>query len=351
MPVHENGVLGLLANGDVVEIDVEKCVVQAQYRSRQQIRIRDPGHYVGVDAARGWAYVLIDDPHGQFIVSLSLAGNRDVVWHQLPHDGYEYSSLAVGARSGDVYVFGNDSSGLAITAFEGAPAKTVLTRWEVPLEPRRDWRVMEGETDAKEQTIYVSYHGSRSTGIDWLRINHHALTKCSRMQRSGTACLPTHGAFSILDGVLLAATGITQIALADTTAGVLRYFDTALHGNHLMEFAVSDSGHRLYAAGSCLYSGGLSVLTLDSVQGQRVSWTTSPGHVATVSRDSANSICGDRIALLPDRELLVLGGHSRALNTLGVLVPGGQISTIDLRTFRGRQCVNTSADVVDIMKL
>ena len=48
----------------------------------------------------------------------------------------------------------------------------------------------------------------------------------------------------------------------DSYGAIRTGFDTGLEGNHLMEFVVDPMAERLYAVGSCGYSGGFSAVSV-----------------------------------------------------------------------------------------
>ena len=200
----------------------------------------------------------------------------------LPGEGGTYRSLAVGPQSGRLYLFGNRpdpatppaTPSPATSIVAGATVEGVIvTRldpttgaveatWLARTAEGRDWLVYQGAVAPDERTLYVSYHGVATTGIDRFDLVAGGLRRCPPPPQSGLGCIAGHGGFAFFGDGLLTATGDSVILATDHTGAVIGAIDTRLTGNHLMEFAVDPSADRLYAVGSCGYAGGFSAVSL-----------------------------------------------------------------------------------------
>lgn len=104
-----------------------------------------------------------------------------------------------------------------------------------------------------------------------------------------------HGAVEARGTRLLATAGDPPYILDLRANGrLVRRFDSQLEGNHLMEFALDQRQSRLFAIGSCGYSGGLSRLDLSSAT------ITLFGYPAPREVDvdgNRQGICGERVSV------------------------------------------------------
>jgi len=234
-----------------------------------------------------------------------------------------YPALAVGSRTGALFAF--RSLGAAVVVVDPRTSEQ-----RMPLTVLSGREVYSGAVSADERRIYVSYHGN-ATGIDWFDL-------IGGEWRHG-GYLPSHGGFALIDGSLLAASGDPDISEVDGTGRTLRTFNTALFGNHLMEFAVDSQRRVIYATGPCDYAGGFSATP----------WPPS-GSAATRVMVAAGdyAVCGARISVEPN-------GRWVAIASRGDAVPRasrpGNVLIVDTQTGVVVQRLATSSDVVDVLAI
>ena len=101
----------------------------------------------------------------------------------------------------------------------------------------------------------------------------------------------------------------------------------------LMEFGIAAGIGRLYAVGSCGYTGGLAAVDLATHRTQVLAPSRTPG-----------VICGERIAAIGDGSLLVVAETAIPVPTL---VPGALVVlSSDGKTLR---TIKTSAEPIDLL--
>jgi len=108
----------------------------------------------------GRDHIGILDPTSLHIKPLEPIGVQDVA----------YRALALGPRTGDIYLFGNRIIGPDRGPRQGPPSDAVVTvldstnltvihNWTVRPSAGLDWYVYSGSIDDQEHHLYVSYHG------------------------------------------------------------------------------------------------------------------------------------------------------------------------------------------------
>jgi hypothetical protein len=238
---------------------------------------------------------------------------------QLPLDSYP--ALAVGSRTGRLFAFRSAGATVVVVDAKTGEQRTLLAFLS-------GQEVYSGAVSADERRIYVSYHGN-ATGIDWFDLT-------GEEWRPG-GHLMSHGGFALVGETLLAASGDPSIAEVDATGRTLRTFDTALYGNHLMEFAVDSQRRIIYAAGPCDYAGGFSATP----------WPRSgaaPTRVLVPARDY--SVCGARISLEPNGQWVAIASRDDVVPRAS---RAGSVLIVDTRTGIVVQRLATSSDVVDVL--
>jgi len=277
------------------------------------------------------------DPRGAdhlAVVDTASAGVR--ARYALP-PGVAFSALAVGPVSGRLYLFGAPTHARgAFVAVVDPRTGRVLARWAVHRGDSGDWFVYQGTVAPDERALYLSYHGSDTTGIDRLVLTAGGLRPCSSANPPHVGCIWTHGGFALSGLGLLATTGEGPIEEIDGAGRVARRFDPRLPGNHLMGLALDARAGRLYVVGPCGYSGGMSVITMATARTRVLVPPPLPGQ--------APAFCGERFALGP-RDLLVVGKTEATLPQLGI---PGALLLVDARTGAVRRTVTTPAEPVDI---
>lgn len=276
--------------------------------------------FVLVGEADGHTLIAVVDTAG-LTVSASLDLDRDL----------RYRGIAVGRRTGRIYLFANQSGDAVVQLLD--PMTQGVTTWLARQSDGRNWLVYQGGVTADESALFLSYHGPDTTGIDRFEIGAGGLTRCRIPAFVDSGCFRAHGSFALFGGELFAATGGPLVMALDAATGARRRdYDLGLEGNHLMEFTITRAA-ALYAVGSCGYNRGLAVAELAS----------SVFHVL-VPPGQSSPVCGERIVALDDSSLLVVAktavpAPALIPGALVVLSPRGEI----VRTIR------TSAEPVDLL--
>lgn len=223
--------------------------------------ISSAGHYLALANDHQQVYVLASHQPQSLdqVVAVNALSTQVEGTYALP-DGV-YRSIAVGIQTGHLFVFGNRGGSTIITVVDPASGATLVT-WTARPQDGHTWTVYQGAVSADEQRVYVSYHGPDTTGIDWFDVTGNGLIRCVSQEPANFGCIASHGGFTLFPDRLLAATGGPVILNMDRTGQVQEAFDTGLEGNHLMEFVADPMTERLYAVGSCGYTGGFSAVSL-----------------------------------------------------------------------------------------
>jgi hypothetical protein len=286
-------------------------------------------------------YVLVRDSNRPSIAVAATASGRLRMRIDLPA-GLDARSLVVGARSGTLYVLGNREGTRRNEVEELERSAQLLVvdprarrvRKSIEIRPLdgRSWWVNSAALAADERTLYVTYHGSDTTGADWIALPE--LRRCPRSRRPWAGCLPDdlHGhLLPLAAGGFVAATGSPRLVRYDGSRRLTAKLDTRLAGNHPMDFAVSKREDVVAAVGSCVYRPGLALLDLRSGQSR----------LSTQERD----ICGERIAFAGNK--LVVG---RNAETVASTRPG-QILVVNPESGAIAGSLRTPAEVVDLLAL
>ena len=219
--------------------------------------------------------------------------------------GVAFRSLVVGSESGRLYLFGNrpakrktPAPQSVVVAVLDPRSGVVLSTWNARRANGRFWWVLDAAVSQDERRLYLSYHGGCSesdvctTGADWLDIVGDRIGRCRRRPYPASGCLGrVHGSVEAYEGGLLATTGGAPIIWIDGRGRVARTWRSGIRRNHLMQFALDRKRDRLYALGSCAYSGGLSRIDLNTGRARVTGYPLS---------SSWDGVCGERIALGPN---------------------------------------------------
>jgi hypothetical protein len=242
-----------------------------------------------------------------------------------------YHGLAIGPRSGRLYLFANRAGDAIVRVIDPTGARPPET-WPARPSDGRNWVIYQGAIASDESALFLSYHGPDTTGIDRLEIQPTGLLRCRATPRAESGCFLTHGPFALTGGGLIASMAEQPVALLDPVTGERRgEYDMKLEGNHMLELTIAAG--RMYAVGSCGYTGGLA--TADLATGQVRVLAESRG---------LGVVCGERIVALSDGSVLVVA-KGRAPNpsplpgSLVVLSSDGK----PLRT------IPTSAEAMDLL--
>lgn len=384
-PAAHGTAFALLADNRLVAVRIADVAVVAERRLApappvEAVPRRFPGHQLALSPdgrtlfvlAPGWSSTPGTAGEPDRVAALDVATAWVTGTFVLPDVGGGYRSLAVGPKSGRLYLFGNRVAPGARPAPRTPPATAgqgaIITRidpatgaveatWPARSGDGRDWLVYQGAVSPDERTLYVSYHGTDTTGIDRFDLGPDGLRRCPSGRRPGTGCIGGHGGFAFSGEGLLVATGDSVILATDHTGAVRGAVDTELSNNHLMEFAIDPTANRLNAVGSCGYAGGFSAVDLrhpGALAPQTTpgawAWQTPPSAPVTLLTPMPDPLgrgvpCGERLALGPGPVLVVTQAPA---GNVRVDFPG-RVVVLDPTTGAERGRVTTSSWPLDIL--
>lgn len=309
---------------------------------------RSVGHYLAITTDGTAVYALVSGqpsrPDRLAILDVGTAQLRAVF--DLP--GATYRSLAVGPRTGSVYLFGDRSGEVLVSVMEGQTG-SVLHAWMARAADGRTWRVYQGAVSTDERRLFLSYHGPDTTGVDWFDVTDAGLLRCPAAARTDSGCLGGHGALSLEQDGVLVATGDTVLLDVDLAGQVRQGFDTGLENNHLMEFTVDAATQRVYAVGSCGYAGGFSAVNLQgggtpdlSVTPRPWAWRATPTPPEVLQQAG---VCGERVVLGPNGLLTV----ARTQRPVPQPNRPGALLLVDPATGAVVQTVPTPSEPLDVV--
>lgn len=278
------------------------------------------------------------------VAVVDLGSHRLRARYVLPR-GIVFQSLAVGPTTGRLYLFGfrplhpvNPSPADAVVSVLDPCTGAVQHTWLAQPADGRFWFPYRGLVSTDERTLYISYHGggtaTGTTGVDAFRVSAGGLQRCPPAPYPDHGCIAAHGNIEFYRGGLLVAEGSPPWILQIDTAGtVRRELHTRLHGNHRLEFALDRSSGRVYAVGSCVYAGGLSVLDLRTEKARLLA-----------REDAPYGVCGERLVLGPAHLLIVAETAEIPANGLP-----GSLLLLDRRSGRVLHHVDTPTEAVNLI--
>jgi hypothetical protein len=247
--------------------------------------------------------------------------------------GVTYRGVVL-ARSGVLYAYGNrprelldEASGArardaVVTAVDAANG-SVLWTTTVRRAAGHDWWVYSGALSTDESALVLSYHGDDTTGADLVAVSADRVEPCTARLRSAGCLTDVHGAVVARGNGFIAATGYAKLLELDADGAVIGSLSPRFTG-HLMQ--ISLEGRYLYALGSCYQAGaGLSVVDVNT-EAVRL-WP---------------SVCGERLALGPERQLAI------AANVPVPLGAPSRVDVVDAATGRELRSVPTDVEVLDL---
>jgi hypothetical protein len=217
----------------------------------------------GASALASSASLLAAAPDGQTVLALVRRprGGRDYVAvidatsletrrRDRLQRGIDYEGLALG-RSGRVYAYG------VRPAQQGnVPALTILDASGAPIDSRtvrgrrgRDWWVLWAAPSADERRFMLTYHGTDTTGADWLDLSGGRMKRCEGRRRDRACVFEVHGAVAPFGNGFLATTGSGVIEVS-ADGRVLRRRRVKPRNIHLMDFVLDADRSQLYVS-SC----------------------------------------------------------------------------------------------------
>jgi hypothetical protein len=316
--------------------------VVAEQSLSQNVSISSAGQLMALSKKGNSLIVLISNQ--LFVTDLPDLTIKKIV--PLSRTDCTFRSVAIGPLTNRLFVFGNCAGSINVTVLD-PNIESELDRWSVTLPAKYDWAIYQANVSEDEHRLFISYHGSHTTGIDWFDVSSNGLKRCKENDDSNLGCIRVHGGFKLRGDKIFATAGGRLIIETDTDGKSLLAYDTYFENNHVMEFAVNSQGTRLYALGMCGYQDGFSVVNL--VDGGVP--LNSQSDVPQLSRPAPSPIyktsqsCGVRIALSHD-QLLVVGRTERP-------VPDpknkGALLFIDVNDGRVIRTVTTPSEPVDVI--
>jgi hypothetical protein len=337
----------LLADNQLLKVALPGGVVVARQRLGRPSPDATGSHVMALDSDGRMVHIVVSDGPARHsrVVAVDAATLRVRARHPL-EAGSVYRSIAIGPRTGHLYLFGNQpsaaGSSVIVVRLEATTGKAVR-RWSLRRTDKRDWRVYQGVVSADEQQVAISYHGPDTSGADVLNVETGRPIPCWRAPPPGSGCAATaHGRVDRYGERFLAATGSPTIEQITDSGRVIKRWETGLAGNHLMEFAVQESAQRLYALGSCGYVGGLSVVDLAAGRTNRLAppIRRTPGS----EKLGPEAVCGERIELLDG--LLAIARTARPVPDPEA---SGAVLLIDARDGRLLRAVSVPSEPVDLL--
>jgi hypothetical protein len=326
-------VFSLLANNHLLVADIMSGAVLVELTLAAPAPVPSGVHGMALDRDGRTLFVLVTGANERATIATVDTATLQVAATLDPGASLEYHGLAIGPRTGRLYLFANHGGDAVVRILDPVGRQEPQT-WLAHASGGRTWRVYQGAVTADESALYLSYHGPDTTGIDRFEIQPIGLLRCNIVTFPDSGCLRTHGSFALHDGALIAATGDSPVLALDPVSGARRgEYDLKLEGNHLTEFGIAGGIGRLFAVGSCGYTGGLATVDLASHQ----------THLLAPSR-TAGVICGERIAALGDGSLLVV---AKTAIPAPSLAPGALVVlSSDGKTLR---TIKTSAEPIDLL--
>jgi hypothetical protein len=295
-------VFALLADNSLAVVSEYSAVARIEELGSSATQSQQPahiaaGHYLAISTDKRSVFVLVGGATTPARVAIVDATNGRLAKTFALDPMITFRSLAVGKRTGRIFLFGNRSPGpdhsgedVVAAAFDPESGRMEAS-WTIRPANGRDWFVYQGGVSPDELHLYVSYHGPDTTGIDVFDPASSRL-ECT-VGNYGTGCIQSHGGFALDANHIVAATGGSEM-IETTPTGQIEYrFDTGLANNHLMEFTIDWSAQVLFAAGSCRYVAGFRALRISS--GTR--------HPLVSTNDYR--VCGERSALGPDSQIVI----------------------------------------------
>jgi hypothetical protein len=326
-------VFSLLTNNHLVVADSNTGAVLAELTLAGPPAPQSQMRAMAVSPERHTLYAVISEASGRARIAVVDTTTLTETSSIDPGADLEYRGLALGPRSGRLYLFANQRGDAVVRVIDPSGVQSPQT-WPGRKSDGRTWFIYQGAVSSDETVLYLSYHGPDTTGIDRFEIQPTGLLRCSITTRPESGCFLTHGSFALESGVLIASMGEQPLAALDPLTGARRdEYDLRLEGNHMPEFTIASGIGRIYALGSCGYTGGLSMVDLATRQTQ----------VLVASR-SIGAICGERIVSLSDARLLVVAKTAMSVPSAvpGVLI----VLTKDGKMLR---MIPTSAESMDLL--
>jgi hypothetical protein len=294
------------------------------------------GHYLALGGDARTLFALVNRGRGKpdVLVAVAIATGEMRASYELIGDAH-FGSIAVGARTGRIYLFGNRDRS-AVVAVRAPDGGVELARWTARTGRNGNWSVYRGVLSKDERLLYVSYHGPVTSGADVFRVDEQRRVECPTPPKPRLGCFRlVHGNMEPFRDGLVAATGDFGFIQLEPDGTISGRWDAGLEGNHLTEFTLDRGEGRIYAVGSCGYAGGFSVVDLAS---DRVRVLVPPASPPA-------PVCGERITPAPG-SLFIVGKIERPEPSPG---KRGELLIVDAETGRLRRTISTPAEPVDVL--
>lgn len=345
----------LLTNNQLLALSLQGRVVASRSLSHDPALPWGVGDFLAFSPDRTILYALVPEKGGDHIAIIDAATLNMRASYAL-EASVRFESLVVGSRSGRLYVAGSTplrgscapspcTSAAVVDVLDPATAHLV-TSWVAHPAQSRAWLVYQAAVSSDERSLFLSYHGPNTTGLDVFTIEDAHLRRCTpspaMARRPDSSCLLIHGRFAQFGDGFIATTGDGPIISIDRNGVVHRRWNMRLTGNHLMDFALDSNARWLYSVGSCGYTGGLSSVNLSSEKVRLLVKPYRPQSLADMHRSGV--VCGEWI-VSASRQLLVI-----AKNPLPVLVgASADVLFVDSRTGAIRHQLHVPAETLDIV--
>jgi hypothetical protein len=169
--------------------------------------------------------------------------------------GVVYGGLTVG-RSGRIYAYGfrkqrRAAGSSVVTILDGAGGALIdshmVRRPARGRGPQRDWWAYSGAVSADERRVMVTYHGSTTTGADWVDLSGAAVRRCESHHPRRACVFEVHGSVEAFGRGFVATTGSDMVELA-SDGRVVRRLPVKTRHDHLMDFALDADRSLLYVS-------------------------------------------------------------------------------------------------------
>lgn len=359
-PAHAATIFALLATNQLLAFAGDGSVLAELTLAAPSPAAHSSGQFLALGRDGRRLFALAPGTPGRVMV-LDVATFATLASYPLPPGGDTIRSLLVGPATGRLYLVGNraapgsptpatsagmeqSAAGVVVTVLDPDGGRVVAT-WTARAATGHDWFVYQAALAADERQLFLSYHGTDTTGIDRFALTETGLARCASAGSPNVGCLRAHGPFALYgDGLLLQHGDESLIYAADRAGQVRRTFDTQLVGNHMVALAVDARAGRLYAVGDCGYIPGFSALDLITDGPPTASATPATPIIAPTAGDGPPP-CGSQLALGP-ANLVVVGQSARP--EPDPLLPG-KLLLLDGRTGGVDRTVVTPAAPIDVL--
>lgn len=330
----------LLLNNHLAEIRTDTGQVMADtVLSSQPVppSLRFYGHYLSLTSNGQTLYaIVLGDPRRASHLAIIDAATGTVRSRVVLPRGMVFHGVAVGPRTGQVYLFGNRGGDAFIALLNPSTGRVV--RSTTVRRSRQDglqWRIYEGIVRSDEQTAFISYWRGGAVGVDAVALPSFIRRTCgattSGCVSSNFESLAEYRGHIIIQDKR-STNGFVALKLGGKRAA--RYTLRMGGDQHRGDWALDPRTGRIYQLGSCGYTGGLSALNLQNDQTQTL-----------VLSYASQDICGERITV-GHASMVVIGRTQLVIPQLGH--PGEVLLVNGENGGRLLHRVSVSADVIDV---